>query len=105
MPGVAGLQGEGSGDGMYYEWSYGPMHFAAMNSESPIDTALFTAQEMDWVNKKLAAVDRSVTPWSIAHFHRPVSSPCSLEVHSNVILTSLFWFRFTVHEMLTVVRS
>ncbi len=54
MPGSAQLDGtgapssSGSGDGMYYAWQFGGVHFAAINSESPIDTTLFSDSEMVW---------------------------------------------------------
>lgn len=69
MPGQ--IDEGGSGDGMFYSWNYGGIHFAALNSESPIDTPMFTDYEKKWAQKDLARVDRSVTPWVIAHFHRP----------------------------------
>ncbi len=69
MPGQIDLGG--SGDGMYYAWEYGKIHFTAMNSESPIDTPMFTEAEMAWVDADMKSVDRSVTPWLVAHFHRP----------------------------------
>lgn len=69
MPGQ--LDEGGSGDGMYYSWNYGAIHFCAMNSESPIDTPMFTDTELSWVDYDLSSVDRTVTPWVFAHFHRP----------------------------------
>lgn len=69
MPGQLGEGG--SGDGMYYSWNYGAIHFCAMNSESPIDTPMFTESELSWVNYDLSNVDRTATPWVFAHFHRP----------------------------------
>lgn len=69
MPGQVDVGG--SGDGMYYSWTHGAIHFTAMNSESPIDTPMFTDAELAWVDQDLSSVDRSVTPWIIAHFHRP----------------------------------
>lgn len=71
MPGVID-EGVGSGDGMYYDWTYGKIHFAALNSESPIDTALFTPEQHKWAKKDLALINRKTHPWSIAHFHRPL---------------------------------
>jgi hypothetical protein len=68
MPGT--LEEGGSGDNMYYMWQYGFTHFLAMNSETAIDTPMFTDQEMDWVNKDLTTVNRENTPWLISHFHR-----------------------------------
>jgi hypothetical protein len=70
LPGV--MDAGGSGDNMYYSWTMGHAHFAAMNSESPIDTAQFKDEEMEWLNQDLASVDREQTEWIIAHFHRPM---------------------------------
>ena len=63
---------EGSGDNMYYSWSYGPAHFVAMNSETAIDTQDFHKDNLKFVEADMAAVDRTQTPWMIAHFHRPL---------------------------------
>lgn len=68
MPGV--LDKGGSGDNMYYSYDIGHTHFVAMNSESPIDTPQFSDAEMAWLDEDLAQVDRSATPWVVAHFHR-----------------------------------
>lgn len=68
MPGQ--LSGDGASDGMFYSWDYGDIHFAAMNSESPIDTAQFTEEEYAWFDADLTAHQSS--PWTIAHFHRPL---------------------------------
>jgi len=70
MPGQIDLGG--SGDGMFYSWDYGAIHFDALNSESPIDTAMFTDNEKKWLESDLASVDHAATPWSVAHFHRPL---------------------------------
>ena len=58
MPGQ--LEGDGASDGMFYSWDYGDIHFAAMNSESPIDTALFPDEEYNWFDKDLSDHARSV---------------------------------------------
>lgn len=70
MPGV--LDAGGSGDNMFYSWDLGFAHFIALNSETALDTANFKDDEVEWVRQNLAAVDRTVTPWVIAHFHRPM---------------------------------
>jgi hypothetical protein len=88
MPGQ--LDEGGSGDGMYYSWDYGAIHFCAMNSESPIDTPQFTESEMAWVDADLSSVDRSVTPWVIAHFHRPYY--CARDSECIFKLLSLMMF-------------
>lgn len=68
MPGQ--LEGDGNSDGMFYSWDYGDIHFAAMNSESPIDTAKFSEEEYAWFDADLTAHEAS--PWTVAHFHRPL---------------------------------
>ena len=70
MPG----QESGSGaDNMYYAWQCEHTHFLAIDSESPIDTALINDAQMEWITSELeTSVDRATTPWVIAHFHRPM---------------------------------
>jgi hypothetical protein len=62
----------GSHDGMYYSWTVGPVHFIAGNSETAIDTANFSPSFLSWLEADLATVDRSKTPFVVAHFHRPL---------------------------------
>ena len=50
----------------------GAAHFVSMNSETAIDTPNFSDKEIEWVESDLAAVNRSRTPWVVAHFHRPM---------------------------------
>jgi acid phosphatase type 7 len=70
MPGV--IDEGGSGDGMYYDWTYGKIHFSALNTESAIDTPMFSHEEKVWAKKDLSLINRKTHPWSIAHFHRPL---------------------------------
>lgn len=70
MPGVGALGGYGADGGMIYSWDYGSIHFAAMNSESPIDTAMFPAEEYAWFEDDLRA--HASATWRVAHFHRPL---------------------------------
>lgn len=70
MPGT--LDEGGSGDNMFFSWDLGYTHFVALNSETAVDTANFADDEIEWVRQNLAAVDRSITPWIVAHFHRPM---------------------------------
>jgi acid phosphatase type 7 len=62
----------GSHDGMYYSWTVGPVHFIAGNSETAVDTANFSPQFLAWLEQDLSLVDRTVTPFIVAHFHRPL---------------------------------
>ena len=70
MPGT--IDEGGSGDNMFFSWNLGYTHFIALNSETAVDTANFAQDEIEWVQQNLAAVDRSKTPWIVAHFHRPM---------------------------------
>ena len=88
MPGQ--IDEGGSGDGMYYSWTYGAIHFCAMNSESPIDTPMFSESEMTWVDSDLSSVNRDVTPWVIAHFHRPYY--CARDSECNFFYIYIFIF-------------
>jgi len=62
----------GSHDGMFYSWTVGPVHFIAGNSETAIDTANFSPSFLAWLEADLQSVDRTVTPFVVAHFHRPM---------------------------------
>jgi 3',5'-cyclic AMP phosphodiesterase CpdA len=81
MPGVfedAGVPvdtSSGSGDNMYYSWTVEHAHFLAADSESIVDTAYFSEDQLLWMREDLKLVNRDNTPWVIAHFHRP--SYCS----------------------------
>jgi len=72
MPSNNGLQGRGSGDSMYYSWTYGNTYFSAMNSETAIDTPDFHKKQLTFFQDEVAKVDREQAPFVIAHFHRPV---------------------------------
>jgi 3',5'-cyclic AMP phosphodiesterase CpdA len=90
MPGVdlnydASLT-SGSGDNMYYEWGLpGLVHFLAADSETAVDTANFGAVQESWMDEVLARADenRDETPWSLAHFHRPLYCSNSGECNGN----------------------
>jgi hypothetical protein len=72
----------GNDDNMYYSWEYGAAHFLALNSETAIDVPNFSKAQLSWLDGVLedksgpegtsVYVDRSRTPWLIAHFHRPM---------------------------------
>ena len=75
MPGIFGPSADttsGSGDNMFYSYNVEYVHFLAGDSESIIDTAYFSDAQIAWMQKDLGAVDRTVTPWVVAHFHRPL---------------------------------
>jgi hypothetical protein len=61
----------------YYSYNYGPVHFIILNSErGDFDHSL---PQYQWLESDLASVDRSVTPWVFASFHRPWY--CSNKAH------------------------
>jgi hypothetical protein len=62
----------GSGDNMFYSWNSGSAHFVSGNSESAIDTADFTEKYLTWLQDDVSAVDRSVYPFVINFYHRPM---------------------------------
>ena len=72
MPSVGGLQGQGSGDNMWYSWTYGQTRFAAMNSETALDTMDFHKKELEYFEEEFKAVDRAATPFLVVHHHRPL---------------------------------
>jgi len=81
MPGESSAGG--SGDDMYYSWSLGGIHWVGCDSETPIDTADISPTQQAWISADLAKVNRSVTPWTIAYFHRPLY--CSNQDDSNCV--------------------
>jgi 3',5'-cyclic AMP phosphodiesterase CpdA len=93
MPGQ--LAGDGSTDGMYYSWDYGDVHFAAMNSESPIDTALFPQEEYDWFDADLKTHATSV--WKVAHFHRPLYCAKDVDCGKHLITAGVEELLFQNH--------
>jgi len=44
------------GDGMYYSWEAGFSHFISLNSETAIDTANFSDEMLNWLQKDLEQV-------------------------------------------------
>ena len=62
----------GDADSMYYSWQAGGVKFVALSTETPIDTANISKDNVEFAEKTLAAVDRTQTPWVVAHFHRPL---------------------------------
>lgn len=57
---------------MFYSWNAGHAHFISSNSESAVDTAEFSRTFLDWFQSDIQAVDRSVYPFVITFFHRPM---------------------------------
>lgn len=70
MPGVGSAK-----DKMYYSFDYGSVHWAMMNTESPIDTPDITKDQVAWLEADLAAANapaaRATHPWVVAAGHRP----------------------------------
>jgi len=52
-------------------FNYGNIHFIALDTESIYDITMFSNEQKEWLEKDLASVDRSATPWIIAYAHRP----------------------------------
>eukprot|EP01127_Copromyxa_protea_P009627 TRINITY_DN2284_c0_g1_i1.p2 TRINITY_DN2284_c0_g1~~TRINITY_DN2284_c0_g1_i1.p2 ORF type:complete len:405 (-),score=83.85 TRINITY_DN2284_c0_g1_i1:24-1238(-) len=58
-------------ENLYYSWDYANVHFVSIDTESTIDTTSFTNEQTAWLEKDLAAVNRTKTPWVILYGHRP----------------------------------
>jgi 3',5'-cyclic AMP phosphodiesterase CpdA len=82
--GQGSAESEGSGDNMYYSWSYGNVHFLAMNSETAIDTQNFNNKNLDFIKKDIETLNRDVYPWLIAHHHRPLYCTSDKECTGSV---------------------
>lgn len=80
----------GGTDNMWFSYDYGPVHFVQFNTETDLGNGLigpdepngsagedsgpfgaYPNQQIDWLNKDLASVDRCKTPWIIVAGHRP----------------------------------
>jgi hypothetical protein len=48
---------------------HGLVHVVMLNSEMPVDVG---SAQYNFLNATLAVVDRSITPWSVVAFHRPL---------------------------------
>ncbi|CAL5228563.1 g11720 [Coccomyxa viridis] len=59
----------------WYSFNHGPIHFIQTSTEQPFGAG---SPQWQFVVNDLQTVDRSVTPWVIVGFHRPIYTP-SLE--------------------------
>ena len=63
-------------DNQYYSFDLGPTHVVAWNSEAFFQPEYFDAayarRMVDWLARDLRSVNRSKTPWVVAHAHRPM---------------------------------
>jgi len=60
----------GASDGnFYYSYNFGGIHFIILNSER--GDFSHSLPQYQWLVRDLASVDRKVTPWVFASFHRP----------------------------------
>lgn len=61
---------------LYGSWNQGLIHFVSFNTE---DDFTLGSDQLLWLERDLAAVNRSATPWIVFGGHRPylVSSTCS----------------------------
>lgn len=63
-------------DNHYYSFDLGPVHVVAWNSEAFFYPQYFDAAYADrmyeWLAFDLKSVNRSLTPWVVAHAHRPM---------------------------------
>ena len=74
-------------DNHYYSFDLGPVHVVAWNSEAFFYPQYFDAayadRMYDWLARDLQSVNRSLTPWVVAHAHRPMYCAESLENEKN----------------------
>mmetsp|Transcript_118041 Transcript_118041/g.329012 ORF Transcript_118041/g.329012 Transcript_118041/m.329012 type:complete len:568 (+) Transcript_118041:52-1755(+) len=60
----------------WYSWESGLVHFVALSTEVYFDYPDLVPVQYAWLLQDLAAVDRTRTPWVIAHGHRPLYCSC-----------------------------
>jgi hypothetical protein len=56
-------------NGTWFVVANGPVTFVMLNSELPVDPS---SPQYAFLEATLSAVDRTVTPWVIVAFHRPM---------------------------------
>lgn len=67
--------GDGGSVERWYSFAQGPVLFAMINTELPLDEA---SPQYAWLGDVLRAVDRSITPWVVVAGHRPMYSSTSI---------------------------
>lgn len=67
-------EGGAPDDAMYYSFTIGPVQFLMLNTESPIDTPQFDAQQYSWAEQRLKEMNakRDEHPWIVVAHHRPL---------------------------------
>lgn len=60
----------------WYSWDDGLVHFVAISTEVYFDYHDMVPEQYRWLEKDLAAVNRSKTPWVVVHGHRPLYCSC-----------------------------
>lgn len=67
VDGADGAVTKGSPLPYWYSFNAGPVHFCMVNTEIG---SLWNGTQMEWLQRDLAAVDRSQTPWIVVMGHR-----------------------------------
>lgn len=60
----------------WYSWDSGLVHFVALSTEVYFTNAELLPAMYNWLEGDLARVNRSRTPWVVAHGHRPLYCSC-----------------------------
>ena len=60
---------EGPGGNIFYSFELGPVHFALISSEHNMTSG---SEQLTWLARDLAAVDRARTPFVVFAMHRPL---------------------------------
>lgn len=62
----------------WYSWDSGLVHFVALSTEvyTNADYYSMVVEQYAWLETDLAAVNRTKTPWVVAHGHRPLYCSC-----------------------------
>lgn len=59
-------------DNCYYSFDWKNIHFISLCSEGEACASYFPgSQQYNWLENDLKNIDRSITPWVIAYWHRP----------------------------------
>jgi len=92
-------------ENLYYSWNYGSVHFIAIDTESVLDVASMSQQQVNWIEQDLQAVDRTRYPWVVVYGHRPFycsNSNDDCSVMATVLRDALedVFFKYRVNVVL-----
>jgi len=82
----AQLQNNSKGGNFYYSFDYGNAHIIHLSSETDYSA---TSEQRKWLENDLKSINRPLTPWVMAVFHRPWYSSNTAKPDAEAMRVSL----------------